>query len=227
MNVQGYQKLTLLDYPGRTACTIFTGGCNLRCPFCHNASLVKHPLENKNLEQQVLEYLAERQGIIDGVCFTGGEPLLQPDLPMFVEKVKAHGLLVKLDTNGAMPDRLEKLLATGMVDYVAMDVKASQENYSHATGSDIDTDIIDKSIRIIQNSGVDHEFRTTLVKGIHTVDEPAKIAEWIGGGSKYFLQKFKDSGDILNDGCTGFTEAEYSEMLRKALQIIPETQMRG
>ncbi len=227
MNVQGYQKLTLLDFPGKMACTVFTGGCNFRCPFCHNASLVNDPLCFTSCADEVLEYLHKRKGILDGVCITGGEPLLQPDLEDYIIKIKDLGYLVKLDTNGYMPDHLLKLLESGLVDYVAMDIKASKENYSSATGINIDVEKVEKSINILKSSGIPFEFRTTVVKGIHSVDEFEKIAEWIKGTKKYFLQKFKDSGDILGNGCDGFSETEMNEILNKVMAIIPEAEIRG
>ena len=227
MNIQGYQKLTLLDFPGKMACTVFTGGCNLRCPFCHNASLVNSPCEYTNSEQEVLDYLQKRQGILNGVCITGGEPLLQPDLEEYIKKIKALGYSVKLDTNGYSPDRLEKLLNTGLIDYVAMDIKASKANYSQATGIDIDIEKIEKSVELLKNGNVPFEFRTTVVKGIHSVNEFQDLAEWIKGTKKYYLQVFKDSGDILSGGCDGFSNAEMEEILNLVKVIIPEAEIRG
>ncbi len=227
MNIQGFQKLTLLDYPGKMACTVFTGGCNLRCPFCHNASLVNDPLCYASSADEVLEYLQKRQGILNGVCITGGEPLLQPDLEEYIRKIKALGYAVKLDTNGYLPDRLQKLLETGLVDYVAMDIKGSKENYSKATGIDIDIEKIEKSVELLKSSNIPFEFRTTVVKGIHSVDDFKSIAEWIKGTKKYFLQKYKDSGDILGDGCDGFSDTEMDEISEIVKAVIPEAEIRG
>ena len=227
MNIQGYQKLTLLDFPGKMACTVFTGGCNFRCPFCHNASLVNNPLCYTSSADEVLQYLEKRQGILNGVCITGGEPLLQPDIIDYVKKIKAMGYLVKLDTNGYSPERLKELLDTGLVDYVAMDIKASKENYPKATGIDIDIERIEKSVELLKNGSIPFEFRTTVVKGIHSVNEFKLIAEWIKGTKKYFLQKYKDSGDILGDGCDGFSDTEMEEILSLVKVIIPEAEIRG
>lgn len=227
MNIQGYQKLTLLDFPGKMACTVFTGGCNFRCPFCHNASLINNPTEYTTSCDEVLEYLKKRQGILQGVCITGGEPLLQPDLEEYIRKIKTLGYSVKLDTNGYLPDRLESLLNTGLVDYVAMDIKASKDNYSKAAGVPIDIEKIEKSVELLKNGNIPFEFRTTVVKGIHSVDEFEKIAEWIKGTKKYFLQKYKDSGDILGDGCDGFSDEEMNKILQSVSAIIPEAQIRG
>ena len=218
--------MTLLDYPGKVACIVFTGGCNLRCPFCHNGSLVKKPIANGNMLQEVMEYLRRRKGIMDGVVITGGEPLLQPDLADFIAKVKSMGYLVKLDTNGALPERLKAVLGCGNVDYIAMDVKSSPEGYNKATGSDIDFENFRKSMEIIKQSGIEHEFRTTAVKGIHEIEDFVAIANLVGKGEKYFIQKFVDSGDILSQG-NGFSAAEYDEILTKVREIIPEANIRG
>ena len=226
MNVQGYQKMTLLDYPTKVACTIFTGGCNLRCPFCHNASLVNHPSENENAESEVLAYLEKRRGILDGVCITGGEPLLQPDLIDFIRKVKDLGLSVKLDTNGTLPDRLKTLIESGMLDYIAMDVKSSPEGYEKAVGVKIDVALIEKSIKLIKESGIAHEFRTTVVKGIHEKEDFEGIARLVSD-SPYFLQGFIDSGNLIGDGCEAFSPEEMQEILNIAKNSAPLATLRG
>lgn len=227
VNIQGFQKLTLLDFPGKMACTVFTGGCNFRCPFCHNASLVKDPLCYTSSANEVLEYLKKRKGILDGVCITGGEPLLQPDLEDYIKRIKELGYSVKLDTNGYLPDRLENLLKTGLIDYVAMDIKSSKNGYSKAAGIDIDIERIEKSVELLKNGDIPFEFRTTVVKGIHSVNDLKGIAEWIKGTKKYFLQKYKDSGDILGDGCDDFSESEMDEFLKIVKAVIPEAEIRG
>ncbi len=224
MNVQGFQKLTLLDFPGSTACTVFTGGCNLRCPFCHNASLVKNPIENPNATDIVLEYLEKRKGILDGVCITGGEPLLQPDLKDFILKIKAMGFKVKLDTNGALPKRLKEILP--YIDYVAMDVKSSLDTYPLLTGSGIEPSVFKESIDIIMNSSVPHEFRTTAVKGLHVKEDFIKIARLLKGEKKYFIQKFVDSGNLLKGG-EAFSKDEMHEILEEVRKYIPEAELRG
>ena len=226
MNIQGYQKLTLLDFPGKVACTLFTGGCNLRCPFCYNASLVLTPHESQNMEDEVLEYLARRKGVLDGVCITGGEPLLQPDLMEFMQKIKALGLMIKLDTNGSLPQKLQAILATGLVDYVAMDVKSSPEGYPRAIGCDIDSSPFAESIRLLKESGIPHEFRTTAVKGIHTAEDFSKISEWIGD-EPYFIQGFVDSGNLIGEGCDAFSEGESQQLLENARKHTPAAMLRG
>lgn len=227
MNIQGFQKLTLLDYPGRTACTVFTGGCNLRCPFCHNADLVRTPIAGPNLTDEVLTYLVRRQGILDGVCITGGEPLLQPDLADFIRRVKELGYAVKLDTNGSLPDRLAALLHTGLVDYVAMDVKSSPAGYAAAAGVDTEWTVFDRSIRILRDSGVPHEFRTTAVGGLHTPEDFAAMAEWLAGASAYYIQRFVDSGRLLGEGFYPFSIEEMEHLLTVVRETIPTAQLRG
>ena len=227
MNVQGYQKLTLLDFPGRTACTVFTGGCNLRCPFCHNAGLVRTPLAGPNLTDEVLEYLQKRRGILDGVCITGGEPLLQPDLEDFLRKVKEMGYAVKLDTNGMLPRRLEAILATNLVDYVAMDIKSSPDGYAAATGTDADVSAVKDSLSILRDSGIPFELRTTAVRGIHTVADFAAIGRWIGDVPAYFIQRFVDSGQLLGSGFDAFTPEEMEHLLTTVRAYVPSAQLRG
>jgi len=227
MNVQGYQKLTLLDYPGRTACTVFTGGCNLRCPFCHNAGLVRTPLAGPNLTDEVLVYLHKRRGILDGVCVTGGEPLLQPDLADFLRKVKGMGYAVKLDTNGMLPRRLSEVLATKLVDYVAMDIKSSPDGYAAATGTDADVSVVSDSLSLLRQSGIPYELRTTAVRGIHTEADFAAIGEWIGEVPAYFIQRFVDSGQLLGSGFEAFSPEEMECLLTTVRKWIPSAQLRG
>ena len=227
MNVQGYQKLTLLDYPGRTACTVFTGGCNLRCPFCHNAGLVRTPLACPNLTDEVLAYLAKRKGILDGVCVTGGEPLLQPDLVGFLQAVKEMGYAVKLDTNGMLPGRLAEVLATKLVDYVAMDIKSSPDGYPAATGTDADVSAVSDSLSILRDSGIPFELRTTAVRGIHTEADFDAIGRWIGDVPAYFIQRFVDSGQLLGSGFDAFTPEEMEHLLATVRVHVPSAQLRG
>lgn len=226
MNIQGFQKLTLLDFPGKVACTLFTGGCNLRCPFCHNASLVNTPTLEGNMQKEIMDYLSRRKGLLDGVCITGGEPLLQPDLEAFIRGVRELGLLIKLDTNGSLPRRLKPLLEAGLVDYVAMDVKSSPEGYARATGSEMPFSVFEESIGMIKSSGVAHEFRTTAVKGIHSVTDFEGISELLGDVS-YFIQRFVDSGNLLGEGCSAFSDEESEEILRAVRRHTPRAELRG
>ncbi len=228
MNIQGFQKMTLLDFPGRVACTVFTGGCNLRCPFCHNAGLVRTPLAGANQTEEVLGYLSRRQGVLEGVCVTGGEPLLQPDLTAFLRQVKDLGYGVKLDTNGSLPRRLAAVLDTGLVDYVAMDIKSSPAGYPVAVGGEVDMDAIRESVRLLRESGVPHEFRTTAVKGIHTPEDFEAIGRWLAGPDvRYFIQHFVDSGALLGSGCGPFSPGEMEALLQTVRPFIPGAALRG
>ena len=230
MILGGLQKLTLLDFPGTVACTVFTVGCNLRCPFCHNPALVFNPPDDYRIsEEEFFAFLKKRQGILDGVAITGGEPLLHSDIGEFIAKIKSMGYKVKLDTNGTFPDRLEKILAEGNVDYVAMDIKNTFEKYAETVGiKDFDVELIKRSIRVIQESGVAHEFRTTVVSPLHTADDFGKIAGQVEGSEKYFLQGFVDSGNLLNgEGLTEMPHDELEKALENAKQIIPQAKIRG
>ena len=226
MNVQGFQKVTLLDYPGRVACTVFLGGCNLRCPFCHNAGLVRTPMAEADAYPALIDYLEKRKGILQGVCITGGEPLLHPDLPDLLRTVKDMGYPVKLDTNGSLPRQLEKALATGYVDYVAMDIKHAPEAYHKATGCDLDFSPFDESVRLIRESGLPYEFRTTAVRGIHEIKDFEAITAYLGD-EPYFIQKFVDSGNLLSAGCSAFSYGEMQEILSVARNHTPRAALRG
>lgn len=227
MNVQGFQKLTLLDFPGKVACTVFTGGCNLRCPFCHNASLVETPRENENSRALLFSYLEKRKGILDGVCITGGEPLLQEDLAEEIFRIKEMGFSVKLDTNGSFPDKLQKILASGAVDYVAMDLKTAPEKYPLATGVKLDFSRFAESMHLLRESGISYEFRTTVVKGIHEKGDLLRIADLLLSSEKYFLQGFVDSGNILKAGMAAFSEEEMKDFLLAVRKKVPLAELRG
>ncbi len=202
MLINGLQKLSLLDYPGRLAATIFTGGCNLRCPFCHNPLLVTRFSECERIsEEEVFTFLEKRKGLLDGVCITGGEPLLHEDLADFIIKVRKMGFLVKLDTNGAFPEKLDSLIRRSLVDYVAMDIKNSFEKYAITVGiPDFDAAPVFKSAKLLLNGSVPYEFRTTLVRGFHTEEDMVKIGRSLDGAKNYFLQNFKNSGDLVGFG---------------------------
>ena len=201
MIINGFEKLSLVDYPGYTAATVFTGACNMRCPFCHNAILVIDAKHQPIVEEQyVLDYLNKRKGIIDGLCITGGEPTLQKDLDKFIIKCRETGVKIKLDSNGTNPEILKSLIDQNLLDYVAMDIKNCKEKYSITANASIDLTKIQESIDILEASNVDHEFRTTLVKEFHTIDDIEKIAQWLDGTKKYYLQKFEDKGGCIQDG---------------------------
>lgn len=202
MNINGFNKLTLLDYPGHIAVTIFIGGCNMRCPFCHNASLVTRAASQPIIPQEkILAVLSNRRAIIEGVCITGGEPTLHPDLPDFISKIKALGMHVKLDTNGTNPAMLKALVNDKLIDYVAMDIKNSPEKYEETAGAvNLCMDHILESVEFLLSSPVDYEFRTTIVKELHTIEDMISIGQWIKGAKAYYLQSYKDSEDIIMSG---------------------------
>ena len=230
MTIKGLQKTTLLDYPEKLACTIFTAGCNFRCPFCHNASLVLRAGEVEEIpEKDLLSYLEKRGGLLDGACITGGEPLLNPDIEELIVKIRGYGLLVKLDTNGAFPDRLESLLDKGLIDYVAMDVKNSDGKYGETVGLSESFDIssVNRSIDIIMKKAPDYEFRTTVVRELHELEDLLSIARKLNGAKKYFLQKYVDSGDVLACGYSAYEDAEMIELYESVREILPVTILRG
>lgn len=202
MRIQGFQKLTLLDYPGKVACILFTEGCNFRCPFCHNAALVSHVDPSARLSvEEILSQLEKRKGILDGVCVTGGEPLLQRGLEEFLSAVKQMGLSVKLDTNGTFPEKLRALVEAGLVDYVAMDVKNCREKYARTAGvQTLALDAIEESVAFLLEGRVPFEFRTTVTEELHTPEDIGAIAEWIKGAPAYYIQNFVDSGDLVGQG---------------------------
>lgn len=228
MIFNGLQKMTLLDFPGKVAATLFIGGCNFRCPFCHNAGLVIRDEREEFDDSEVLSYLSKRKGLIDGVCITGGEPLLCPELKDFIIKVKAMGLAVKLDTNGSFPEKLKDLVENGLLDYVAMDIKSSVENYSKAVGiENFNTEKIEQSIDFLLENKVDYEFRTTVVKELHTPEDIKALAKRIKGAKRYFLQNFVNSGDLIGKNLSAHSKETLEEMQKEAQKYIPETSLRG
>ena len=230
MFIAGMQKLTLLDFPGVVACTLFTAGCNFRCPWCHNAGLVL-PEENPDLLEgdEVLSFLEKRKGVLDGVCVTGGEPLLQAELPEFLRRVKDLGYRVKLDTNGSFPERLEALVREKLVDRVAMDIKNGPSRYAETAGlRDLDLSAVTASKDFLLSDPVDYEFRTTVVRGLHTAESLLEAADWIAGTKQWFLQQFKDSGNLIHgEGLSAFTDGEMQALLETVQKKIPAAQLRG
>ena len=236
MFIYGLQKLSLLDYPGKLAATVFTGGCNLRCPFCHNASLVTHVADcSKIPEDEVFAFLGKRRGLLDGVCITGGEPLLQNDLEDFIVKIRDLGFLVKLDTNGTIPEKLDYLIGRGLLDYVAMDIKNSFEKYPETSGvPGLDVKPIAESVKLLLRGTVRYEFRTTLVKPLHTEADVEKIGCAVAGAENYFLQNFEDSGDLVGFGClspnvtlSGFSSEETLHFRDILLQYAKNVDVRN
>ena len=223
----GLQKLTLLDVPGSTAATLFTAACNLRCPFCHNASLVPPDAPAPLSGEAVLDFLRRRQGLLDAVCITGGEPLLQPLAP-FLEKVHALGYRIKLDTNGTLPGTLMELVRAGLVDQVAMDIKSGPSGYARACGLPrMDLGEIRKSVDFLLSGTLPFEFRTTVVRGLHTPEDLLELAEWIAGNEPYFLQAFVRSEDIPDATLEAFPAPEMEAMRQQILPFLPMAQLRG
>ncbi|MBQ8140770.1 MAG: anaerobic ribonucleoside-triphosphate reductase activating protein [Clostridia bacterium] len=228
MFIKGLQKTTLLDFPGKVACTVFTGGCNFRCPFCHNASLVISPDRDEQIsEDEFFSFLEKRRSILDGVCVTGGEPLLQKDIESFMKRIKDMGYLVKLDTNGSFPERLKSILDQGLADYVAMDIKSSEEKYPLLCGIDVDTKKISESISLLIKGRIPYEFRTTIVRELHSLKDIEDAAKWIEGASRYFLQSFKDSGDVISSGLSAYSPEELRKILDAVRKAIPSAELRG
>lgn len=229
MRIQGLQKLTLLDFPGKVACTVFTAGCNFRCPFCHNASLVVDiPAESEMTEDEFFSFLEKRKGILEGVCVTGGEPLLQPDIDQFIARIKEMGYPVKLDTNGSFPEKLKDLVSRNLIDYVAMDIKNSLDEYVITAGTDERyLNAIKESVSYLKSNQIPFEFRTTVVKHFHTEESFEKIGQWLSGTEKYYLQKFKDSGDLINGHVQGCSDEEMEKFLLKVKEYVPNVQLRG
>jgi len=234
MKIHGINGLTLLDFPGKMACTIFTGHCNFRCPFCHNATLVLNPDSQPLIpEDSVFELLEKRAGRLEGVAITGGEPTLNKDLPEFCAKIKEKGLLIKLDTNGYNPGMVKELIDKKLVDCIAMDIKAAPENYAAATGlASFNMDPIFESTDLITDSGakglIDYEFRTTVVGGIHTENDFAKIGKWLKGAKAYFLQGYREGNDQIDAHGLSIVPVDTMEYYKEILlPFIPNTQLRG
>ena len=228
MKIEALQKLTLLDYPGKMAATVFTYGCNLRCPFCHNALLVTEESDGGISEEEVLSFLSKRKGMLEGVCVTGGEPLLQPDIEDFLRAIKDMGFAVKLDTNGTLPEKLKAVVRKGLVDFVAMDIKNCRDKYALTSGKTcMNLSAIDESIRFLLSGAVDAEFRTTVVKNLHTEEDLIKIASWISGCDRYFIQQFVDSGNLIDNSLSGYTDYELTAMYKQVKRKLPVTKLRG
>ena len=228
MNFHGFNKLTLLDFPGRVACTLFTGGCDLRCPFCHNSPLVLSPGPGTVPEDEIIAYLQKRKGVLDGVAVTGGEPLLQPGLPGFLRRVRELGMLIKLDTNGCHPDALASLLSEGLIDYIAMDIKNSPDLYPATVGiENFDISPVLRSIETIMKSGRDYEFRTTAVREFHSAESFRGIGRMIEGAGKYYIQNFVDSGALITGGLHGFEAEELEAFAETVRPFVGEAGIRG
>ncbi len=225
MDIAGLQKMTLLDFPGRVACTVFTQGCNFRCPFCHNSDLLPMKGEPFMTDRELLAFLEKRIGLLDGVCFTGGEPTMQPELPGLIKSIKNLGYAVKLDTNGTNPKMLKEMVEAGLLDYVAMDIKNSPENYPETAGMDARLlSKVEESVAYLLDNRVDYEFRTTVVAELHTEDAIQDMGRWllgIGNGTKpgkWFLQCYTDRDSVL---FSGLSAPEADTMRQYAQKLTP------
>ncbi len=228
MKIMGLQKLTLLDFPTKIACTVFTGGCNFRCPFCHNADLVLGRVEQPSMEEEFFSFLQKRKGILDGVCITGGEPTLQPDLEDVIRRIRSLGYAVKLDTNGFLPQVLKDLVGKGLIDYVAMDIKNAPASYAATAGiPNMDITPILESVSFLKRGEVPFEFRTTVVKELHTPQDMVSIGHWLNCEAPYFLQRFEDSGNLLGQGLHGYDENEMKSLLNLLKKELPNAKIRG
>lgn len=228
MKICGLQKTTLLDYPGHVAATLFTGGCNFRCPFCHNSELLGNDAPASYSENEIFDFLKHRKGMLEGVVITGGEPTLQPDLKDFIAKIRQMGYLIKLDTNGYRPDILKELCSEGFIDYVAMDIKTCRDWYPVVAGiPSLQIDRIDESIRFLKDCGIPYEFRTTVVSELHTAEDFKKIGPWIAGCPNYYLQNFTDSGNVLEDGFSACSKEQLLEFADIVRPFVGSVSLRG
>lgn len=229
MQILGFQKTTLLDYPGHVAATIFLGGCNFCCPYCHNKDLVLTPDEVSVIpEETVFSVLKKRQGILDGVCITGGEPTLQPDLKEFIQKIKSLGYLVKLDTNGYRPSVLKDLCKAQLIDYVAMDIKHAPEKYNLiANRRNFFIDLISESVSFLKEGLIPYEFRTTVIKEFHKEADFIAIGKWLSGADAYFLQSYKDSERVISPGFHAYTKKELEHFCSILKSNIKKIEIRG
>lgn len=224
MKFGGWHRCSLIDFPGKVATILFTEGCSFRCPFCHNPGLVLPDLFSKNPipENEVLSFLEKRKGKLDGVTISGGEPTIHNDLEDFLKKVKNLGFAIKVDTNGSHPEAVEHLLEKGLVDYIAMDIKASLPRYSMLSGVPVDTSKIERSIRLLIGSSIEYEFRTTVIKELHNPQEIALMAQTISGAKKYLLQKFRP--DVTLDASTktlsAYSDEEMAHLCSVALPFV-------
>ena len=227
MQICGYQKTTLLDFPGCVAATVFTGSCNFSCPFCHNRSLVINPA-NRIEEGEIFQFLEKRRPVLSGICISGGEPTLQEDLIPFLLRVRSLGYRIKLDTNGYLPQVLKDLIDQKLLDYIAMDIKSGHCTYPTITGRpDFVMEPILASVKLIENSGIGYEFRTTVVKEFHTADDFLEIADMLSSSSPYYLQSFRDSGSVLMPGLHAYNPEEMRRFLDLILPKLPKASIRG
>ena len=229
MRICGFNKTTLLDYPGKVASTVFLGGCNFRCPFCQNGVLVTAPgKQPEYTQEEILAFLKKRKGILDGVCISGGEPTLAPELEDFLSKIKGLDYHIKLDSNGSRPDVIKELAEKKLIDKVAMDIKACPDHYSLLTGIVcLDMDKIRESADFLMKSGIDYEFRTTVVRELHSEQDFTEIGKWLSGAKAYYLQAYKDSEGVLKPGFSSYTREELEKFRQILLQTMRVVEIRG
>lgn len=228
MKLCGFQKTTLLDYPGHIAAVIFTGGCNFRCPFCHNSELLDMKTEGSFTPEEILGVLKKRAGVLEGVCITGGEPLLQADLTDFIRDIRALGLDIKLDTNGSRPEKLIQLGEDGLLDYVAMDIKNGPTHYEKTAGCPgMDLTAIKASVSWLKQWNRPYEFRTTVVRELHKREDFQEIGEWIAGAQNYFLQNYVDSGNVLIPGFSSYSKEELISFSEVVKPYVGKIELRG
>ncbi len=229
MKVFGLEKLSLVDFDGVVAATVFTGNCNFRCPFCHNASLVSDYKELPTFsEEDIFAYLSKRKGILEGVCITGGEPTLNAELPEFCAKIKGLGYKVKIDTNGTNPQMIKRIIDENLADYFAMDIKNDKEGYGRTIGiENYDLSKVEKSVEIFLSGNTPFEFRTTLIDEFHDEKNMENIGQWIKGTEKYFLQKFKDGENCISRGLHPVSDEKAKKFLKVLEDYIPNVKLRG
>lgn len=225
--IGGLQKVTLLDFPGKVACTVFLTGCNLRCPYCHNPDLVLTKDNGKYIsEKEFFEFLLSRKGKLDGVCITGGEPTLYPNLTNLIRRIREMGFLVKLDSNGTAPEILKPLLREKLLDYVAIDIKNAPSQYAETCGADV-IEYVEKSVALLKSSNIDYEFRTTVCHPFHSPKCMEEIGRWLRNAKRYYIQPFVDSGNLLGSGVSVMTKSELETLLNAVKSYIPAAELRG
>ena len=228
MMLHGLQKMTLLDFPGRVACTVFLGGCDFRCPFCHNYELADGSARPVMDEAALMAFLEKRRGLLDGVAITGGEPCLRPDLPDLMRRIRGLGFAVKLDTNGTHPELLNAILREGLADYVAMDIKNSPEKYARTAGlAELDMTPIRRSVALLTAGNVDYEFRTTVVDELHEADDFEAIGAWIAGARRWFMQPFTDRDTVPYGGLHAPSAEKMGAWLGIMRRYVPDSRIRG
>lgn len=226
MKFGGLQKLTLLDYPEKVACTVFCVGCDFRCPFCHNNSLVTD-CGDEWTQAEILTFLKKRRNLLEGVCVTGGEPLLYPDVAEFLRQIKDMGYKIKLDTNGSFPEKLKMLTENRLVDYVAMDVKNSRPLYAKTAGAAVDLKAIEQSVELLKSGVVEYEFRTTVTRTFHTEQSVALLAQWLADADKWYLQQFVHGDDLIDPTVCGYTDEELRALCAVAKKYCKNVRLRG